>query len=225
MGPDADLYRDPSTGLILDASEQGTTITSFTSHRSPLGLVFDNEGVLPEPYTGDALMLSWTGSESPLLGPFEGEGEDLLHLEISLSTDPPSMQVTRIATHFINPIDASLIGDKLYVLEFGGGARLLELRFVSSVEVEQPQRLEVARVEIFPNPARGRTQFWIRDSRRSRGESNCLMFRVVSSKTLPLASNKRVAMPQEYWIRLVFHRESIFLLRGFSRVSQASHLW
>ena len=162
VGPDADLYRDPSTGLILDASEQGTTITSFTSHRSPLGLVFDNEGVLPEPYTGDALMLSWTGSESPLLGPFEGEGEDLLHLEISLSTDPPSMQVTRIATHFINPIDASLIGDKLYVLEFGGGARLLELRFVSSVEVEQPQRLEVARVEIFPNPARGRTQFWIK---------------------------------------------------------------
>lgn len=161
VGPDADLYRDPTTGLILDASDQGTTITSFTSHRSPLGLVFDTEGVLPEPYSGDALMLSWTGPESPLLGPFVGEGEDLLHLEISHASDPPSMAVRRIVTHFLNPIDALLIGDKLYVLEFGGGARLLELGFISSVAVEDPEQPRVAGVEVFPNPARGQTRFRI----------------------------------------------------------------
>ena len=45
-GPDADKFRDPNTGSIRDASDEGTFITSFTSHRSPLGLAFDNAGKL-----------------------------------------------------------------------------------------------------------------------------------------------------------------------------------
>jgi hypothetical protein len=46
VGPDADSFRDPVTGEVKDASDLGLTISTFTAHRSPLGLVFDMEGVL-----------------------------------------------------------------------------------------------------------------------------------------------------------------------------------
>ncbi|MFT7553663.1 MAG: glucose/arabinose dehydrogenase [Rhodothermales bacterium] len=40
-GPFADHFRDPTTGAVMDASDEGVTSGTFTSHRSPLGLVFD----------------------------------------------------------------------------------------------------------------------------------------------------------------------------------------
>lgn len=43
IGPDADKWRDPNTGLIQDASDNGRVITSFSAHRSPTGLIFDSE--------------------------------------------------------------------------------------------------------------------------------------------------------------------------------------
>ncbi len=60
LGPDADKYRDPADGTVKDASAQGVAFSSFTAHRSPLGLVFDRAGVLAPAYRGDGFMLSWT---------------------------------------------------------------------------------------------------------------------------------------------------------------------
>jgi hypothetical protein len=46
LGPDADSYRDPVDGSIKDASNLGQTLSTFTAHRSPLGLVFDRVGAM-----------------------------------------------------------------------------------------------------------------------------------------------------------------------------------
>ena len=50
LGPDADAYRDPADGRIKDASEEGVRFGTFTAHRSPLGLVFDVDHALAEPF-------------------------------------------------------------------------------------------------------------------------------------------------------------------------------
>ncbi|MEP7168930.1 MAG: PQQ-dependent sugar dehydrogenase [Bacteroidota bacterium] len=39
----ADFFRDSVTGLVKNAHDEATYITSFTAHRSPLGLVFDKD--------------------------------------------------------------------------------------------------------------------------------------------------------------------------------------
>jgi len=164
LGPDADLYRDPATGMILDASENSRTLSTFTAHRSPLGLVFDTQGVLPEPYKNEGLVLSWTGPESNLLFPFSGEGEDLLLLEFESKDDPPRLRATRIVSDLLNPIDAILVGDKLYVLEFGSGAKVWEIGFAENVATESELPGGLFELDVYPNPARNYSSVSIRSS-------------------------------------------------------------
>jgi len=155
VGPDANLYRDPSNGTILDADETGRIMGTFTSHRSPLGLVFDTASVLPAPFTSNALMLSWTGSESGLMGPFAGEGEDLLHLVLSEDGSGPVLTAEQIVTGFNNPIDAVLVDDALYVLDFGGNQRIWRIGFGAGTAVERDEVPTRVRVEVWPNPGEG----------------------------------------------------------------------
>jgi hypothetical protein len=155
VGPDANLYRDPSSGTILDADETGRIMGTFTSHRSPLGLVFDTASVLPAPFTSNALMLSWTGSESGLMGPFAGEGEDLLHLVLSEDASGPVLTAEQIVTGFNNPIDAVLVDDALYVLDFGGNQRIWRIDFGAGTAVERDEVPTRVRVEVWPNPGAG----------------------------------------------------------------------
>lgn len=125
-GPDADKFRDPVTAAVRDASDEGTYITSFTSHRSPLGLVFDNGSQLNAPYTNGAFMLSYTeGTAGPTgtlpngsIGPFNDTGQDLLHLVLSKDVNGLySMNCYRIAWDFKNPVDAYLDNNNLYIIE------------------------------------------------------------------------------------------------------------
>ena len=155
IGPDADLYRDPVTGAIRDASDDGVVFGTFTSHRSPLGLVFDTESALPDPYIGDALALGWTGSESPLLGPFTGEGEDLLHITFVPGSDGPTISTERIASGFLNPIDAELVGTRLYILEFGNGGRVWEAGFTRTLATDPAVPVDSPSLSVFPNPVSG----------------------------------------------------------------------
>ncbi|MEQ9105333.1 MAG: PQQ-dependent sugar dehydrogenase [Rhodothermales bacterium] len=156
VGPDADLYRDPETGAILDASDSGVTMATFTSHRSPLGLVFDTGDALPDPFTGNALALGWTGTESPLLAPFEGEGEDLLHLSFVAGSDASAIRTERIAAGFLNPIDAVLVDGRLYVLEFAGAGRIWQVSFAADTAVDAAIPLEPALLNVYPNPVSDR---------------------------------------------------------------------
>lgn len=122
-GPDADTYRDRETGEILDASDRGITISTFTAHSSPLGLNFDREDRLAEPYKGGAFTLRYTkGTKSSLMQPFTDNGEDLLHLKITYNAAKDNFDVRtwRIAEGFSQPVDAVLVEKELYVIEYGG---------------------------------------------------------------------------------------------------------
>ena len=130
LGPDADAYRDPADGRIKDASEEGMRFGTFTAHRSPLGLVFDVDHALAEPFQGDGFALSWTRGDpngDSINGPFNDPGQDLLHLDLAKVGDNYEAHVTRIVGGFSNPIDAEIIGNRLYVIEWSGQRGLWEV--------------------------------------------------------------------------------------------------
>lgn len=155
LGPHANLYRDPISGAILDADDTGRPFATLTSHRSPLGLVFDVNDELPDPFTGDALVLSWTGSESNLMAPYAGEGEDLLHLTFSDGQNGPTAIVEQIATGFTNPIDAVLVDGFLYVLEYGSNAQVWQIGFGDGTSTDDSVSPTALAVDVWPNPAAG----------------------------------------------------------------------
>lgn len=153
VGPDADRYRDPATGNILDASETGAEMRTLTAHRSPLGLVFDVDNALAGPLTGDGFFLSWTGTSSNLLNGMGDEGEDLHHLELTKVGDEYEARITRIARGFRAPIDAVLVGSDLYVLEYGSMSVwkvALPATTTATESSEQPVALSLD--QNYPNP-------------------------------------------------------------------------
>jgi len=132
VGPDADRIRDPITGDVIDASDTGKTLSTFTGHRCPLGLTFDLERGLGSKFQGDAFVVSWTrgvaaGASGD--GPFGDPSEDLLHLEFTSLGSNYQLRATRVVGGFSHPIDTALIGNKLYVLESGDFDGLWEVTF------------------------------------------------------------------------------------------------
>lgn len=166
-GPDADFFRDEITGQVKNASDEGTFITSFTGHRSPLGLVFDRDSLLAAPYRGDGFVLSFMpGGDSagytplsPWGGPsvFVDPSRELTQLKLTYnaSIDNFTMTATDIVTGFYLPVDAVKVGTDLYVIEYNGD--LWKISFpaytaLSENEVEND-------VIVYPNPFTGTTQF------------------------------------------------------------------
>ncbi|MFN6486402.1 MULTISPECIES: PQQ-dependent sugar dehydrogenase [unclassified Nostoc] len=131
LGPDADNYRDPLDGKVKDASVLGQSFSTFTTHRSPLGLVFDTQGVMSPEFNRDGFMLSWTPGDATgetVAGPFKDSSQDLLHLNLTkVGTTNYKLNATRLVTGFSNPIDAEIIGNKIYVLEYGGNQGIWEI--------------------------------------------------------------------------------------------------
>ena len=161
LGPDADAYRDPADGQIKDASEEGVRFATFTAHRSPLGLVFDTDNALDEPFQGDGFVLSWTEGDpdgDDIAGPFNDPSEDLLHLDLAKAGDNYEARVSRIVGGFSNPIDAEIIGNRIYVIEWGGGRGLWEIVLPQAAtetavaDAEGVVPAEFALAQNFPNP-------------------------------------------------------------------------
>jgi len=130
LGPAAAQYRD-DTGRPQDAAEQGGLLYTFTPHRSPLGLVFATDARLPDDLAGSdrtlsAFILSWGSSG----GTLTDRGQDLLHLRLTQRGDAYFAETQQIALDFLNPIDAVMIENRLYVLDFGGAGAIWELTFV-----------------------------------------------------------------------------------------------
>lgn len=128
-GPAAVQFRSDD-GQAHDAAKEGTTLTTFTPHRSPLGLVFATDPKLPESLRGSgdtlsAFMLSWGAAG----GTLTDKGQDLLHLTLTKAGDNYSATAEQIARDFKNPIDAVMIENRLYVLEFSNNSALWELTF------------------------------------------------------------------------------------------------
>lgn len=123
LGPDANEYRDRETGEVVDGDSTGVAVTTFTAHSSPLGFVFDQERRLAGGLKGDGFTLRYTsGLKSSLMKPFTEEGEDLLHLDLTFdeAADNFTVKTTRIVEGFVQPIDAVLIKNEMYVIEYGG---------------------------------------------------------------------------------------------------------
>ncbi len=133
VGPDADSYRDAEDGSIKDASSLGQTLSTFTGHRSPLGLVFDTTGAMAPPFQRHGFVLSWTAGDpngTSVAGPFKDASEDLLDLELTkLGQTNYQARVTRIVGGFANPIDSEIIENKVYVIEYGGNQGVWEITF------------------------------------------------------------------------------------------------
>jgi len=133
LGPDADSYRDPVDGSIQVASDLGQTLSTFTAHRSPLGLVFDTVGAMADPFHNHGFVSSWTQGDpngNAVAGPFMDASQDLLDLNLTKLGDTNyQTTVTRIVSGFSNPIDAEIIGNRIYVIEYGGGQGIWEIAF------------------------------------------------------------------------------------------------
>lgn len=154
-GPDADKYRDAATGKVMDASENGKTIGTFTAHRSPLGLVFDIKSGFGGEYKGKGFVLNFQEG-SATYGPMQDSGQDLLMLDLhkNAAGDNYTLNAHSIAAGFSQPTDAAIVDNKLYVLE--GQGQIWEISFPNEVITgTEPQRNAFS---IYPNPIRGKMQ-------------------------------------------------------------------
>ncbi|MBN98825.1 MAG: hypothetical protein CME16_06180 [Gemmatimonadetes bacterium] len=133
LGPDADRFRDPETGAVKDASDLGMVIQTLTPHSSPLGLVFDVENRLSREFKGDGFVLRTGGDCCALINSFNDPDEDLLHMDLEKKGANYQARITRIVSGFKGPVDAEIIGDKIYVIEWSGDRGLWEISLPQDV--------------------------------------------------------------------------------------------
>jgi len=149
VGPDADSYRDPTDGSIKDASALGQTISTVTAHRSPLGLVFDISSAMAPPYQGHGFMLSWTQGDpngNSVPGPFMDPSQDMVDLDLTPLGTNYQVRVKRIVGGFSNPIDAAIISNKVYAIEYSGSQGVWEITFPPSLP-----RVNISQAAWLPN--------------------------------------------------------------------------
>jgi mono/diheme cytochrome c family protein len=122
LGPDANEYRGHS-GRVLDGDVTGVPVSTFTPHCSPLALFFDNKRILTDEFNGDGFVIRYSlGARGTMMRPFTLQGSDLLHLKLEYdkNTDNYFVQTTRIVDSFLEPVDAIMIGNEVFVIEYGG---------------------------------------------------------------------------------------------------------
>jgi hypothetical protein len=137
VGPDADEFRNPTNGAYEDASALRQAMTTFTAHRAPLGLVFDRDGAMASPFHNHGFVLGFTpgdpnGTNVP--GPFFDPSQDLLDLDVvKLGGTNFQARVTRLMAGFNSPVDAEIISNRIYVLEYGGNQGAWEITFPAAL--------------------------------------------------------------------------------------------
>ncbi|MBT3342839.1 MAG: T9SS type A sorting domain-containing protein [Gemmatimonadetes bacterium] len=157
LGPDADRLRDPVTGGVIDASDAGASVMTFTPHSSPLGIIFDTKGVLIPEFRGDGFLLRTGGDCCDLINSFNDPDEDLLHLDLEKVGDNYQARITRIVEGFRGPMDAEIVDNRIYVIERSGPLGLWEITLprgrMTAVESESSTtpRFE-ALDQNYPNP-------------------------------------------------------------------------
>ncbi|HXX65281.1 MAG TPA: T9SS type A sorting domain-containing protein, partial [Bacteroidota bacterium] len=116
-GPDADDFRDTTTGAVQHASMLGLKIATFTPHRSPDGIVFDRDSLLSGDLKGGAFVISLSTS-GPLVA-LGDTSQDLVLVAMTKSNDAYSATVTRLFSGFNSPLGIELDTNRLFVLETG----------------------------------------------------------------------------------------------------------
>ena len=152
-GPDQDLFRDTVDSQIKDASDTGRKMGTFTPHSSPVGLTFDTQNALPMEFKGKAFSLSWSNTNDRKFKPFNQIGEDLLMIDLQKVGDNYEANITRIALGFNHPVDAAILGDKMYVIEHASNGALWEIDFgeEGSTGIFSSKLTEDSKLKIYPN--------------------------------------------------------------------------
>lgn len=122
LGPDANEYRDIATGKIVDGDITGRAVSTFNAHSVPLGLVFDIKNSLSTEFKGDGFVFRYGGgSDRPGTNLLRKSGKDLMHLDMSYNSaaDNYYMKTTTLVNNFNSPVDAVMLGNKIYVMEHG----------------------------------------------------------------------------------------------------------
>jgi hypothetical protein len=117
VGPDADKFRDTTSGAVRNASALGLTISTFTPHRSVDGIVFDNDSLLAGNLKGGAFVISF--SNSGLITALGDTSQDLLHVALTKQNGQYTAQVIRLISGLNSPLGIELVGNVLYVVETG----------------------------------------------------------------------------------------------------------
>lgn len=115
LGPDANWLRNPTTGAMY----QSSAVSTFTGHRSPVGLVFDKDSTIQLPYTGNGFVLAYSKGGVNYM-PTEDAAADLCQLKLTYNNSISNYQVnvTRLVSGFNGISDAEIVGNDIYVTEF-----------------------------------------------------------------------------------------------------------
>ncbi len=159
LGPDANSYR-ALDGQIIDGSDNGKATFTLTAHSSPLGLVFDSDMAMAPPFKGSGFVLRIGGSIASLINPFADPDQDLLQLELEKTPDGENYQarVRRLVAGFDSPIDAEIIDNRIFVVEWGDTRGLWEItlpkNIATAVEEEAVAVLptDAVLMQNYPNP-------------------------------------------------------------------------
>jgi hypothetical protein len=116
-GPDADRFRDTTTGAVLDAGNLDRTVTTFTPHRSLDGIVFDNDSLLAGNLKGGAFVISF--SNSGLITALGDTSQDLIHIALTKENGLYTAHTTRLISGLNSPLGIEKTGNILYVVETG----------------------------------------------------------------------------------------------------------
>lgn len=116
-GPDADKFRDTTTGDAMDASELGKTVSTFTPHLSVDGIVFDKDSVLAGDLKGGGFVTSF--SRSGLITNLGDTSQNVMHIALTKEGDHYTAHVTKLVTGFDSPLGIEMVDNKLYVVETG----------------------------------------------------------------------------------------------------------
>lgn len=114
MGPDANIARADKGA---DPAPVTAGFAGITGHRSPLGIVFDTAGASCGSYWKQGFVLSYGSVKADALG---DEGRDLLFLNMTKAGDKYTMTTKQIAKGIESPMDAVLVGNKLFTVGYGG---------------------------------------------------------------------------------------------------------
>lgn len=123
LGPDANEYRGPATGKVVDGDLTRVAVSTFTAHSSPLGILFDTDKNLSDDFRRDGFVIRYGGGpRSSLSKPFTTQGKDLLHLDLTYHKGAGNYTVKTksIVDGFTSPTDAVLTNNNIYIIEYGG---------------------------------------------------------------------------------------------------------
>ena len=87
------------------------------------------------------------GARSSMMRPFTSQGADLLHLHLMYdsATDNFFVRTTRIVEGFSEPTDAVLVGNDVYIIEYGGKEGNIWKISLPAASTRPPKKAELAR--------------------------------------------------------------------------------